>query len=62
MDFAEKNYKIKFSGRSVELSRGNSTTLAYRIPYQTLVDDELPLKIDNNFIVYILVGKGKRQR
>lgn len=59
MDFAEKNYKIKFSGRSVELSRGNSTTLAYRIPYQTLVDDELPLKIDNNFIVYILVGREK---
>ena len=59
MEFAEKNYKIKFSGRSVELSRGNSTTLAYRIPYQTLIDGELPLKIDNNFIVYILVGKEK---
>ena len=59
MEFAEKNYKIKFSGRSVELSRGNSTTLAYRIPYQTIIDDELPLTIDNNFIVYILVGKEK---
>jgi len=59
MEFAEKNYKIKFSGRSIELSRGNSTTLAYRIPYQTLIDKELPLRIDNNFIVYILVGKEK---
>ena len=47
MEFAEKNYKIKFSGRSVELSRGNSTTLAYRIPYQTIIDDELPWTKEN---------------
>lgn len=53
-----KKYKIKCYGRSVEISKANSSTLIYRIPYQNLNGKEELFTIDNPFIVYILFGKN----
>ncbi len=49
-------YIIRQEGRSVEVSMANSSILVYRIPYQNLLDSttEIPIKIKNPFIVYIL--------
>ncbi|WP_288886471.1 hypothetical protein [uncultured Eubacterium sp.] len=55
-----KKYIIKYSGRSVEMSKANSSTLIYRIPYQNLSGNTESVKIDNSFIVYILFGKNEK--
>jgi hypothetical protein len=54
-----KKYVIRCFGRSVEMSKANSSTLIYRIPYQNLNSKEELFKIDNLFIVYILFGKNE---
>lgn len=59
-DLSEKNYRIKYRGRSVEISKANSTTLVYRIPYLTLLQGGSAFLVDNNFIVYILVSDDKK--
>jgi len=57
----EANYKVKYWGRSVEISKANSTTLVYRIPYQNLQKGESRFSLDNKFIVYILVGENENK-
>lgn len=59
-DITEKNFRIKYRGRSIEISKANSTTLVYRIPYLTLLQDGCAFSVDNNFIVYILVSEDER--
>lgn len=59
-DLSEKNYRIKYRGRSVEISKANSTTLVYRIPYLTLLQGGCAFPVDNNFIVYILVSDDEK--
>lgn len=59
-DTNEKNYRIKYRGRSVEISKANSTTLVYRIPYLTLLQGGSAFSVDNNFVVYVLVGEDKK--
>lgn len=54
-----KRYTIRCFGRSIEVSKANSSTLIYKIPYQNLGTKDESVKIDNPFIVYILYGKNE---
>lgn len=53
-----KRYIIRYLGRSIEMSRANSSMLIYRIPYQNLSSKDEVFTIENPFIVYILYGKN----
>ena len=55
-----KNYTIKYSGRTIEMSRPGSTMLIYKIPYVDIVRKRIGVIIPNQFIVYILFGKNAR--
>ncbi len=57
MDKARR-YVSRYLGRSIEMSRANSPTLVYRIPYQNLRAKDEVFSIKNPFIVYILRGKN----
>lgn len=56
----KKRFSISYNGRSVEISKSNSSTLVYRIPYQNIKNKEepFPFEIKNSFVVYILFGKN----
>jgi len=54
-----KKFVIRCFGRSIEMSKANSSTLIYRIPYQNLNSKDELFSIDNPFIVYILFGKNE---
>ena len=56
---SKKKFVIRYIGRSVEVSKANSSTLVFRIPYQNLFGNTESVKIDNPFIVYILYGKNE---
>ena len=51
-------YRIKYSNRSVEMSKPNSTILLYKIPYRDVEKKRINFTIPNEFIVYILFGKN----
>ena len=53
-----KKYIIKYSGRSVEMTKPNSTMLIYKIPYSDIENRRIGIMIPNQFIVYILFGKN----
>ncbi len=53
-----KRYIIRYLGRSIEMSRANSSMLIYRIPYQNLNSKDEVFTIENPFIVYVLYGKN----
>lgn len=57
---SNKRYQISYNGRSIEISRANSSTLVYRVPYQNIKDKDepFPFALKNPFIVYILFGKN----
>ena len=57
-----KRYINRYFGRSIEMSRANSSLLIYRIPYQNLNSKGGVFTIDNPFIVYILYGKNDKGR
>lgn len=57
-----KRYIGRYLGRSIEMSRANSATLVYRIPYQNLSIKDEVFTIENQFIVYILYGKNDAGR
>ena len=57
-----KRYVSRYLGRSIEMSRANSSTLVYRIPYQNLSSKDEIFTIENQFIVYILYGKNDAGR
>jgi hypothetical protein len=59
---SKKKFVIRYIGRSVEVSKANSSTLVFRIPYQNLFGNTESVKIDNPFIVYILYGKNENGR
>ena len=48
----------RYFGRSVEMSKANSSILVYRFPYQNLKSKETSFEIENPFVVYILLGKN----
>lgn len=48
----------RYFGRSVEMSKANSSILVYRFPYQNLKSRESSFEIENPFVVYILLGKN----
>ncbi len=48
----------RYYGRSVEMSKANSSILVYRFPYQNLKSKETSFEIENPFVVYILLGKN----
>lgn len=55
------NYNINLIGRSIEMSKPNSSILLYRFPYQNLLSGEKnTFEIKNKFIVYILTGKNEK--
>ena len=54
-----RKFVVRYTGRSVEISKANSSTLVYRIPYQNLFGNKESVKIDNPFIVYVLLGKNE---
>lgn len=56
---ANKRYKIRSSGRSIEVSKPNHSILVYRIPYQNLKGKNDTFEIENPFIVYILLGRNE---
>ena len=35
-----KRYQISYNGRSIEISRANSSTLVYRVPYQNIKEGQ----------------------
>lgn len=53
-----QKYTIRSYGHSIEITKPNSTILIYRIPYQELKENKQAINIQNNFIVYILLGKN----
>ena len=55
-----KKYMIKYSGRSVELTKPNSTMLVYKIPYKDIENKRIGFQIPNPFIVYILFGRNPK--
>lgn len=57
-----KRYITRYLGRTIEMSRANSSMLIYRIPYQNLNGSSQMFEIDNPFIVYILYGKNDKGR
>ncbi len=57
-----KRYVSRYLGRSIEMSRANSSTLVYRIPYQNLSSKDEIFTIENQFIVYVLYGKNDTGR
>lgn len=52
-------YVIEYTNGSIEISKPNSTILAYRLPYAKLKNHEEIPEITNRFIVYILVGSNE---
>ena len=53
-------YLIKYSNNHcVEISKPNSSILAYKIPYREIKNKIIDMSITNRFIVYILTGKDK---
>lgn len=53
-----RRYMTRYFGRSVEMSKANSSILVYRFPYQNLKSRESSFEIENPFVVYILLGKN----
>lgn len=53
-----RRYTTKYFGRSIEMSKANSSILVYRFPYQNLKSKESSFEIENKFVVYILLGKN----
>ena len=53
-----RRYMTRYFGRSVEMSKANSSILVYRFPYQNLKSKETSFEIENPFVVYILLGKN----
>ncbi len=53
-----KRYVTRYYGRSVEMSKANSSILVYKFPYQNLKSKEDSFVIENPFVVYILLGKN----
>lgn len=53
-----RRYMTRYFGRSVEMSKANSSILVYRFPYQNLKSKESSFEIENPFVVYILLGKN----
>ena len=57
-----KKYIIKTSGRSIELSKPNSTSLVYKFAYRDVEAKKNCGMIQNKFIVYILTGRDDNGR
>ena len=59
---SNKRYQIRYNERAIEISRANSSTLVYRVPYQNIKDknEKFPFALKNTFIVYILFGKNNK--
>ncbi len=53
-----KKYNIKYNGRSVEMTKPNSTMIIYKIPYADIEKKKIGVLIPNQFIVYILYGSN----
>lgn len=53
-----KKYNIKYNGRSVEMTKPNSTMIVYKIPYADIEKKKIGVLIPNQFIVYILYGSN----
>ena len=54
-----KKYNIKYNGRSVEMTKPNSTMIVYKIPYVDIEKKKIGVLIPNQFIVYILYGNNR---